>query len=371
MNSQQQHDDYFMGVALGLAKRGLGTTSPNPSVGAVIVKEGRIIAAAHTAKGGRPHAEVLALQQAGAEAKGATLYVTLEPCCHVGVTPPCAEAVIAAQFSRIVIATQDSDPRVSGKAIARLKTAGIDIACNIREQEARQVNAGFFSVIERGLPLVTVKLATTLDGKIASMTGKSRWITGPLARNYAHLLRTQHEAIMVGIGTLLADDPTLTCRLPGLESRSPLRVVVDSTLKFPLNSALFKTRVQAPVWIITCKEALEQQHEKATQLQEAGLVILTVEKEAEGQLNMHQALQQLAARGVTRLLVEGGGTLVASLIREKLVDSLIWIHAPLLLGDEAKPAVGKLGIDGLEEVVRWRCIEQRLLGDDRVELYQL
>src|SRR5580700_4659831 len=228
-----------MRTALGLARRGLGNTWPNPAVGCVIVKDGRVVGRGWTQKGGRPHAETEALARAGKGAKGATAYVSLEPCSHHGKTPPCAEALIAAGVSRVVAAVEDPDPRVSGRGIARLRAAGIAVEAGLCAAEAAELNAGFFCRVAQGRPLVTLKLAASLDGRIATPTGKSRWITGPAARERAHLLRAAHDAVLIGTGTALADDPQLTCRLPGLEARSPVRIVIDRTLRLPATLRLF------------------------------------------------------------------------------------------------------------------------------------
>lgn len=353
-----------MGVALQRAKRGLGATAPNPSVGAVIVKAGQIIAAGNTAEGGRPHAENLALKQAGSQAEGATMYVTLEPCCHIGLTPPCTEALIASGLSRIVIATKDSNPRVSGHGIEQLKSAAIAISYGVREAEARALNAGFFCAVEQKRPFVTLKLATTLDGKIASSTGKSMWITGQSARHYAHLLRAQHDAIMVGVNTVLADNPLLTCRLPGLEGRSPIRIIVDSNLRLPLDAALVKTSATVPVWVITCRES-----DRAEALRDLGVKVIAVGEDKEGRVAIRPLMAALASSGVTRLLVEGGGAIAASCLKAELVDSIIWMRAPLMLGSEAISAIGGLKSDNPALAPRWRCANITVLGEDIIETY--
>src|SRR5580700_3393612 len=240
-----------MRAALALARRGLGSTWPNPAVGCVIVNDGRVVGRGWTQKGGRPHAETEALQRAGVAAKGATAYVSLEPCSHHGKTPPCAEALIVARIARVVAAVEDPDPRVSGAGIARLRDAGVKVETGLCADEAAELNAGFFCRVKHGRPLVTLKLATSLDGRIATPSGESRWITGEAARERAHLLRATHDAVLVGTGTALADDPLLTCRLPGLADRSPVRIVLDRNLRLPATLRLFTEARETPSWVVT------------------------------------------------------------------------------------------------------------------------
>lgn len=237
-----------MGAALALARRGLGRVWPNPAVGCVIVKDGHVVGRGFTQSGGRPHAEPVALAMAGDAAQGADVYVSLEPCSHFGKTPPCADTLITAGVARVIAAAVDPDPRVSGRGLARLRDAGVDVVEGVRRDEAEALNAGFFSRVRTGRPLVTLKCATTLDGRIALSNGESKWITGPEARRRGHLLRCDHDAILIGSGTALADDPALTCRLPGLEGCSPVRVVMDGSLRLPVTSALVRSARQgAPV----------------------------------------------------------------------------------------------------------------------------
>src|SRR5215475_2950035 len=246
------HDDAgHMAAALDLARRGLGRVWPNPAVGCVLVRQGRVVGRGWTQPGGRPHAETEALHRAGAAAKGATAYVTLEPCSHHGRTPPCADALIAAGIARAVVAMEDPDPRVSGAGLARLREAGIKVDLGLGESEAGEINAGFFLRIRERRPLITLKLAMTLDGRIATRSGESRWITGEAARARAHLLRAQHDAVMVGSGTVLADDPLLNVRLPGLGRQSPLRIVLDGRMRLSLTSALVAGARETPTWLVT------------------------------------------------------------------------------------------------------------------------
>ena len=263
-----------MTAALGLARRGLGTVWPNPAVGCILVREGRVVGRGWTQPGGRPHAESEALRRAGAAASGAAAYVSLEPCNHHGKTPPCAEALIAAGIRRAVVALKDPDPRVAGRGIARLEAAGIEVALGLLGEEAAELNAGFLSLMQKGRPLVCWKTATTLDGKIATRTGESRWITGELARARAHLLRAASDAVAVGVGTALADDPELTCRLTGLEPASPVRVVIDGRLRLALTSRLVATARATPSWLITRSDAAE---ERCQVLRDAGVEVIAVE----------------------------------------------------------------------------------------------
>src|SRR6266853_3702784 len=253
--NSERSDLQVMRAALGLARRGLGRVWPNPAVGCVIVKDGRAVGRGWTQPGGRPHAETEALARAAAAAHGATAYVTLEPCCHWGRTPPCADALIAAGLGRVVVALEDPDPRVAGGGVARLRAAGIAVEAGLGAAEAAEINAGFFQRVRLGRPLVTLKLATSLDGRIATASGESRWITGAPARERAHLLRATHDAILVGTDTVLTDDPQLTCRLPGLASRSPVRIVLDRQLRIPPTARIIAEARQVPTWLMTLSSA--------------------------------------------------------------------------------------------------------------------
>jgi diaminohydroxyphosphoribosylaminopyrimidine deaminase/5-amino-6-(5-phosphoribosylamino)uracil reductase len=357
-----------MRAALGLARRGLGNVWPNPAVGCVIARDGRVIGRGWTQPGGRPHAETEALARAGAAAQGATAYVTLEPCCHWGRTPPCADALIAAGISRAVAATEDPDPRVAGGGIARLRQAGIAVETGLCEAEAAEINAGFFQRVRLGRPLVTLKLATSLDGRIATASGESRWITGPAARERAHLLRATHDAVLVGTGTVLADDPQLTCRLPGLERRLPVRVALDRELRIPLDARLVAEARQTPTWLVAFPSADSQRRQA---LADAGVEIVVTEADAGGRIDLAATLAALGGRGLTRLLVEGGGRLAATLLRAGLVDRLVWLHAPLLLGGDGLPAVAELGLDALAAAPAFERISIEPVGADLLSTYRL
>jgi diaminohydroxyphosphoribosylaminopyrimidine deaminase/5-amino-6-(5-phosphoribosylamino)uracil reductase len=348
-------------AALALARRGLGTVWPNPAVGCVIVREGRVVGRGWTQPGGRPHAEDEALRRAGAAAKDATAYVTLEPCCHWGQTPPCADALIAAGIGRIVAAVEDPDPRVAGGGIARLRAAGIAVETGLGAVEAEEINAGFFQRVRYGRPLVTLKLASSLDGRIATASGESRWITGPAARERTHLLRATHDAVLIGTGTAVADDPQLTCRLPGLAARSPVRVVLDRRLRLSVQSRLFAEAREAPTWVVTLPDADPRGQEA---LRAAGVEIVTAAPDAAGAMDLADALGRLGGRGLTRLLVEGGGRLAASLLQAGLVDRVVWLHAPLLLGGAGLPAIAALAPGPLAEMPRFEPVGSERVGPD-------
>lgn len=366
MPSSHGHDHAFdrdaMRYALMLGERGLGRTWPNPSVGCVIAKEGRILATCRTADGGRPHAETQALAIAGEAAQGATAYVTLEPCAHHGGTPPCAEALIAAGIARVIIACADPDPRVGGQGIALLKNAGMTVETGLLENEARHHHAGFFSRLQKNRPLVAMKLATSLDGRIANAKGESQWITGEEARAYGHRLRSTHDAILTGIGTVLADDPALTCRLDGLPS--PVRVVLDSRLRLPLDSQLVQTAKDTPVWLITS----ETDAMKHAALEKAGIRIRVVKTE-NGHTSLPAALEWLAEQGITRLLTEGGAALNGSLWRSGLVDRLYWFRAPIVLGDQGTPAITAMIEQAPSSLPRMHREGTIPLGSDLLEIY--
>jgi diaminohydroxyphosphoribosylaminopyrimidine deaminase/5-amino-6-(5-phosphoribosylamino)uracil reductase len=354
-----------MRAALALARRGLGNVWPNPAVGCVIVKDGVVVGRGWTQPGGRPHAETEALGRAGEAARGATAYVTLEPCCHWGRTPPCTDAMLAAGIARAVIALRDPDPRVNGEGIARLRAGGVAVTEDVGREAAAWVNAGFLSRIQGGRPLVTLKLAATLDGRIAAANGESRWITSPLARRQAHLLRAAHDAILVGAGTAAADDPALTVRLPGAVPAArpgPVRVVADGRLRLPLTSILVATARETPTWVLTRPG---NDRARIGALAEAGCTVIEVPPDqATGQPDLAEGLRALSQRGITRLFVEGGGTLAASLLRADLVDRLAWFGAPALLGGDGVPAVAALGLEGIGAMPRFARAGLVELGGD-------
>lgn len=360
-------DIRYMQMALGLARRGLGTVWPNPAVGCVLVDDkGRVAGRGWTQPGGRPHAEAEALARAGAGAKGATAYVSLEPCSHTGETPPCAERLIEAGIARAVIAISDPDGRVAGSGIARLERAGMEVLTGVGAGAACEVNAGYLNRVENGRPMVTLKVATTLDGRIATHGGESRWITGEVARGWAHYLRANHDAVMVGLGTAIADDPQLTCRLPGLEGRSPIRVVVDGRLRLPLTSQLVSGARQTPSWMVTLTGTDARRRDAYIK---SGVEMIEVDAGADDNPDMALALGALGARGLTRVLVEGGGKLAAALFKARLVDRLAWFRSPGIMGGDGVPVAEAFGVDALTDMVTFTRLSIVEAGDDILETY--
>lgn len=361
-------DAAHMAAALALARRGLGRAWPNPAVGCVLVRpDGTVAGRGWTQPGGRPHAETEALGRVGSAARGATAYVTLEPCSHHGKTPPCADALIAAGVARVVVAIEDPDPRVSATGIARLRAAGIAVTVGVGAAEAGEVNAGFLTRIHEGRPLVTLKLATTLDGRLATHGGESRWITGEAARQRAHLLRANHDAVMIGTGTALADDPHLTCRLPGLDGWSPIRVVLDRRLRLPLTANLVATARATPTWLLTLPGGDAARRQAYA---DAGVEVIEAPADDSGDLSLPEVMRLLGARGLTRLLAEGGSHAAAALLRDRLVDRLAWFHAPGLMGGDGLPAVQAFGVDRLDDMPRFVPAGRVRVGDDVLETYR-
>jgi diaminohydroxyphosphoribosylaminopyrimidine deaminase/5-amino-6-(5-phosphoribosylamino)uracil reductase len=347
-----------MGAALSLAARNLGQVWPNPAVGCVIVDQaGHVVGRGFTQRGGRPHAETEALNMVGARAKGATAYVTLEPCAHHGKTPPCAEALVAAGIARCVAAIEDPDPRVSGRGLAALRQAGIAVETGVLADQAKALNIGFLTRVTTGRPYVALKLATSLDGRIATRAGESRWITGEEARAFGHRLRATYDAIAVGSGTILADDPELTCRIKGLEHRSPVRLVFDRRGRIPLTAKVMTQ--PPPTWTVVYPSEnfnyAWQNIEIAQNLEPAGWLV--------------EALRKIGDAGLTRILVEGGAMLGTAFLRARLVDRLYWFRAPIVIGGEGLPGIAPLEIDRLAGSVGLRCTGRRALGNDVLELY--
>jgi diaminohydroxyphosphoribosylaminopyrimidine deaminase/5-amino-6-(5-phosphoribosylamino)uracil reductase len=354
-----------MRSALALARRGQGVVWPNPTVGCVLVRDGEVVGRGWTQPGGRPHGETEALARAGDKARGATAYVSLEPCCHWGKTPPCADALAAAGVVRVVVPIEDPDPRVAGRGIARLEAAGIAVTTGLCADEAREVNAGFLTRLASGRPLVTLKLATTLDGRIATAAGESRWITGEQSRARAHLLRATHDAVAVGSNTAIADDPLLTCRLNGLEDRSPVRIVVDGRLRVPLTHRVVAEAAAAATWFIV-REGIDDTRRRA--FADCGVEVIEVPSTATGEVDLRQALRELGHRGLTRLLVEGGGALAAALFAADLVDRIAWFRAPRVLGGDGRPAVAAFGLQSLSAAPRFVRLSLEETGEDVLEM---
>lgn len=354
-------DRRFLEAAFVLARRGLGLAWPNPAVGCLIVAGGRILGRGWTQPGGRPHAETMALAAAGAAARGATAYVTLEPCAHHGQTPPCADALVAAGIARLVSTLEDPDPRVAGSGFARLRAAGVAVETGLMEAEARALNRGFLTRLAAGRPAVTLKLGMTLDGRIATARGESRWITGPEARRFAHLLRARHDGILVGAGTARADDPLLDVRELGLAAASPVRVVADGTLSLPPGSRLAQTARRVPLWIAHGPAASPV---RADRLRALGAELVPCPADAAGRLDLAALLARLAGRGLTRLLCEGGAALAGSLVAAGHADRILTVSAGLALGADGLAALGPLGIAGLAAAPRFRLAGTRRLGAD-------
>ena len=351
-------DDGHMRAALALARRHLGQTWPNPSVGCVLVRDGRVVGRGVTAPGGRPHAEVLALAAAGAAARGATAYVTLEPCSHHGKTPPCADALIAAGVTRIVVGCNDPDPRVNGAGLARLRAAGIEVVEDVLRAESEALQIGFITRVRLGRPAVTLKLATTLDGRIATAGGDSQWITGAAARRVGHGLRGTHDAVLVGVGTVLADDPALTCRIAGFRRVPGVRVVLDGRLRTPLSSQLAVTARDVPTWLLHGPEA-----PAAARAALAALGVRLIEVEG-GEGRMTAALAALGAAGLTRVLAEGGAGVAGALLGAGLVDGIAWFHAPGVMGGDGLAAATEFGVRALADMPRFRRVAVRSVGAD-------
>ncbi|TVS04046.1 MAG: bifunctional diaminohydroxyphosphoribosylaminopyrimidine deaminase/5-amino-6-(5-phosphoribosylamino)uracil reductase RibD [Rhodobacteraceae bacterium] len=346
-----------MRLAIALGARGLGRVWPNPAVGCVIVREGRVLARGWTQPGGRPHAEAIAL--ARCDARGATAYVSLEPCAHHGKTPPCAEALIGAGVARVVTALTDPDPRVAGRGHDMLRAAGIEVAEGVEAEAAARVQAGFLMRIREGRPMVTLKLALTLDGRIATATGESCWITGPEARRAVHGLRASHDAVLVGAGTARADDPDLRVRGLGV-AHQPVRVVASARLNVPPSGRLGASAREAPVWLVHAPEAPA---EAQTAWAGTGAELIACPDAGE-RLDMAAMLRALAARGLTRVLCEGGGALAAALLRADLTDELVIFAAGKIIGAEGRAGVGPLDLSALASAPRFELAALRHVGGD-------
>lgn len=352
-------DGAFMKHALALGRRGLGRVWPNPAVGCIIVREGRIVGRGWTQDGGRPHAETEALAQAGAAASGATAYVTLEPCAHHGKTPPCCDALIAAGIARVVVAAEDPDERVAGNGLAKMRSAGIDVHLGQNAEEAYNSLKGYMRNRREGRPWLTLKLATSLDGRIATASGESRWITGPAARAYVHGMRARHDAVMVGAGTAQADDPSLTVRDLGVNWQ-PVRVVLSRRAGLPLDSQLVRTATETPVWLCHGESTNET---TLAPLREAGVELLACGTSG-AHLSPYAVLEELGAAGLTRVFCEGGGTLAASLLGAGVVDELVTMTAGIGIGAEGQPGLGAMGLAELAEAPRLELVETRPIGGD-------
>ena len=359
-------DNRHMRHALNLAARGLGRVWPNPAVGCVIVKDGRVLGRGRTADGGRPHAETQALVGAGDAARGATAYVTLEPCSHIGETGPCANALIAAGISRVVVAIKDPDPRVAGRGIATLTDADVKVEVGCLAGKAADLQRGYLTRISLGRPSLALKLASTLDGRIATASGESRWITGKPARRAVHALRMNHDAVLIGARTARADDPDLTVRDLGAD-RQPVRIVASRHIRLPEESRLFKTATNPPVWIVCGEDA--EASAAANQWRDVGANVLPVAAD-NGQISPTAMLAKLGQSGLTRVLCEGGGMLAASLLAADLVDELIVFTARKIIGAEGQPSIGPLGLADLGAAPTFELAEIRRTGNDVMQRWE-
>lgn len=364
-------DRRFMAAAIALGRRNLGRAWPNPSVGAIVVRHGpggpEVVARGTTAPGGRPHAEAVALAAAGEAARGATVYVTLEPCAHHGRTPPCSEALVAAGVARVVASVTDPDPRVAGRGFAHLEAHGVQVTRGVLAAEGAALHAGHVSRVRRGRPHLTLKLAVSADGAIGRVGAGQVAISGPLARAYAHGLRLSNDAIMVGVGTVLADDPELTCRLPGCEARSPVRVVLDPAARTPPDAKLVRGAARVPTWIFVAPDAPD---ERIAALGAAGASVLVAPRAGghhlSGGLDLADVLGQLGRAGITTLLAEGGARVARALVEADLVDEAAIVAAPVTLGEGGVPALAGLPLSRLLADPRYETLERRRLADDRL-----
>jgi diaminohydroxyphosphoribosylaminopyrimidine deaminase/5-amino-6-(5-phosphoribosylamino)uracil reductase len=360
-------DKVHMAQALQLARRGLGLTWPNPSVGSLVVApSGEILGRGTTAPGGRPHAEAIALDRAGDRARGATIYVTLEPCAHEGRSTACADAIVKAKPARAVVALRDPDPRTSGRGIERLRTAGVEVEEGVLAEEAAEVALGHLLRMTEDRPAVTLKLAVGADGLMPRGNGAPVWITGPDARAHAHLLRARNDAILVGRGTVLADNPSLTCRLPGMSCRSPVRVVLDRRLRTPPHAHLFDD-LMVPVWLVC---AADEEHPNTDALQDHGAEIVYVPVDSSGMLGVRDVLETLAGRGITRVLVEGGPSVARAFLDADLIDEMVIYQGARVAGPDGLMPFVNEGLDRVTASGHFTEIQSRSFGPDRMTAWR-
>ena len=365
---QKAADQRFMQLALTLGQRGQGRTWPNPAVGAVVVKDGVVVGRGWTQPGGRPHAEPEALRRAGEAARGATLYVTLEPCSHFGKSPPCVDAVIAAGIARVVSAIEDPNPEVAGQGHAKLRSAGITVDVGLGAPEAAQDHAGHFRRIRDRRPHVILKLAVSSDDKIGAAGHKPVAISGDTAKTRVHLLRAQCDAILVGIGTVLADDPLLTCRLPGMEARSPVRLVLDRALRIPGTSRLVHSARETPLWVLTSDLS---EAPAAMKLGAAGAQVIRVAATTKSPgLDLPAVLHALSDKGITRLVVEGGAKVASSFVAADLVDEIWLLRGPEAVGADGVPALDALPLTSITQSPGFRVRASESLNKDTLTVYE-
>jgi len=363
----KESDRRYMQLALTLGRRGLGRTWPNPAVGAVVVKDGVIVGRGWTQPGGRPHAEPEALKRAGEAARGATLYVTLEPCSHFGKSPPCADAIIAAGISRVVAAIEDPNPEVAGQGHAKLRAAGITVDVGLFAEEAARDHAGHFRRVRDRRPHVILKLAVSTDDKIAAGGHKPVAITGEAAQTRVHLLRAQSDAILVGIGTVLSDDPLLTCRLPGMAPRSPVRVVLDRALRIPGDRRLVHSARETPLWVVASELA---EAPAAAKLGAAGAQVIRVAPTSAPGLDLKAVLHALSDKGITRLMVEGGSRVASSFVAADLVDEVWLFRGTAAIGADGIAALDALPLSEITQSSRLKLRASEALGKDTLTIYE-
>tara|TARA_B100001121_G_scaffold310751_1_gene345784 strand:- start:1041 stop:2120 length:1080 start_codon:yes stop_codon:yes gene_type:complete len=355
--------------AINISTRGLGLTCPNPSVGCVIVNKNIIVGRGVTAKGGRPHAETIALEMAGNKAKGSTVYVTLEPCNHFGETAPCCDALISAGVREVVVATLDPDKRVSGKGISRLRNSGIKVSLGVLEKEAIEVNEGYFKNKLHNLPFTTLKIANSIDSKIATRTGESKWITSKAARDHSHMLRARSDAIIISSTTAINDNPSLTCRLPGMIKYSPIRIILDAFRRVPNNLEIFKNVSNIPVWIFTSIPINEKINQESIDL---GVKIINVNNDRFGYgVNLKQVFSSLSGNGIMRVLVESGGNLSSALMNEKLIDRLVIYRAPSVIGGDGMSAIESINVSSLSDRLQFKLIRIEEFDENIIETYKV
>ncbi|MEP3278538.1 MAG: bifunctional diaminohydroxyphosphoribosylaminopyrimidine deaminase/5-amino-6-(5-phosphoribosylamino)uracil reductase RibD [Stappiaceae bacterium] len=364
-------DERWMKAALALGRRNLGVTWPNPSVGCILVRteDGKttVIGRGTTAPGGRPHAEICALTQAGGRAWGSTAYVTLEPCAHFGRTGPCALALIEAGIGRVVIGTTDPDSRVSGKGVRMMREAGIDVYAGVLEEECRQSHAGHICRVIRGRPTVHLKMAISADGFIGCREKGQVLISSDRSWQLVHVMRSQSDGIVVGIGTVLADDPMLTCRIPGLEERSPVRIVLDTRARLPLESQLVKTAQDVPVFCLTGQGAEQNRCEA---LVAAGVQVVEVPEDEDGHIALPLTLARLAEFGLTRLMVEGGSRLAGAFAKKDLIDEATFVFGSVNIGENGIAPLDDVSLDWFQDMRRFSEIDSGRLGGDKVVRYR-
>jgi diaminohydroxyphosphoribosylaminopyrimidine deaminase / 5-amino-6-(5-phosphoribosylamino)uracil reductase len=356
-------DSKYMGIALSLAGKATGKTSPNPAVGAVIVKNNKIIGRGYHKRAGLPHAEIEAINDAKKNLKsikGSTLYVTLEPCCHkIKRTPPCVDTILKEGFSRVVIGTIDRNPDVKGKSIYELKRNKIEVVTDVLEHRCYKINETFFKFITKGLPFVTLKLAATLDGKIATFTGDSKWIGSEKQREYAHRLRNQHDAVIVGINTVRTDDPMLNVRLVNAE-KNPIAIVLDTKFTIPLKSNIVQQRCESIVFI----SKKYYKHKKAKTIEKMGVKVVECNTDENDLLNLQDILSYLGKSKITSVLLEGGSKVAASFLLKRLVDKIILFYSPKILGSESKSMIGKLNISNMKDAIIINNVNYKIIGNE-------